>query len=228
MLAFLGALAAVGGAYRHRFRHEKPPAVAAVDTWAASGVRYSQEGRGGARLRFTAEALAPMPIRHGVFSLGFMERLEASAVDVQIELGSAPDLADLELDLRSALTSITSSQGQGKRLTGGRIRGFALRVQRPAGPALTIRAGRCEIGARDLGRIVCRGDVAVQSSSGELVFDALAYDVGARAFATPDGGAPGAAPEERAAMRAQVAALNTAFRDLVPLPAATTVRAPHP
>jgi hypothetical protein len=215
LLGLLGAVGAVGIAYRHRFAHEQPPALGTVDGWAARGVRYSHEGRGGARLRVTAEAIAPVPIRWGVFRIGSMERLEARGLDVVIDLGKSPDLDDLESDVREALASMASSKAQGKRFAGGKILGLSVRLQPAELPALEVRAGRCELGS---GRIVCRGDVVARVGDTALPFETLAYDLGERSFEVPNGREPRVPAGDSVAARERVSVLNAAFRRLVPLP----------
>ena len=220
LLVLVSALSAVGMAFLRRYPPtERAPVIAPVDGWAAKGVHYTHDGARGGRWHVSADAVASAPVRFGVFSVGFMQRLEANGVDVLIELGVARDLRDLGVDLFAALNAITGPGSRGKHFTSGRIRGISVRVEAPDFEAFELRAARCDVGAFTKGRVVFRDAVVVRTGGAQLTFSTLAYDIAAKRFVGEDAPSGEGAIAAYASERQRIDIVNAAFQHLVPSPA---------
>jgi hypothetical protein len=188
---------------RHASPDHAPPAIAPVDDWAAQGVRFAHEGADGAKLRITAGTVASAAVRFGVFSIGFVQRVEATGVEIAIELGAAREPRDLGFDVTTALGAIVGPGARGRRFASGHIDGLVVRIAAPGAPTFELRAARCDVRRR----IFCRDHVVVRTGDADLTFSALVYDVANRRFV--DGDAPGA----RGSRGVEI--VNAALRELV-------------
>lgn len=208
LVALGGVFVALSIVVLRRFRTTTPtPAVAPVNGWAAQGVRFTHEGEHGARLRVAAAAVATTPVRMGVFSIGFLERVDARGVEVDVDLPTTKDPRDLRFDLRDALGKVAPPGAGSKRLVGGEIQALVLRVRGADAGALELRADQCDVRGKEGARLVLAGHVLVRSGAEVWTFDRLVYDVEARRFVAAD---DGAAPAGDALARA-----NDALRRLI-------------
>ncbi len=208
LLALGAAIVGVCVAFVRRDPSQEPrPALAPVHGWAAQGVRFSRAGRDGARLRVSARAVSTVPVRMGAFSIGFLQGIEASGVEVVLDLGTAREPHDLGFDLQEAIGAIAGPASRGKRFSRGAIDDLTLRVEAPGRGPLEIRAGRCDVRATKRPRLFLREHVVVRAGADEWRFARLVYEVAARRFTAEDETSP-------AELQA-IASLNEAVRRLV-------------
>lgn len=194
---------------RHEVVSDGVALVTPVNGWAAMGVRFTRDGAHDARMRVSADTVTTAPVRMGVFSIGFLQRIEASGVEVVVDLGAADAPHDLGFDLREALGAIAGPSARGKRFSGGRIDNLTVRIEASGRSPLEIRAGRCDVRTAMHRRILLHDHVVVQADDHALTFASLAYDVAAHRFAAEDGTMPSASE------RRSIESANAALRRVV-------------